>query len=217
MEQTPRFQEIDLTPRELSEELNGREIGDEITTQEAKAVKAAGLVVVYGASDDLIEFEGAISDEYGASEGSIFKIDAGGVFPDFDGGSVDHDDIDIMRDWFARERTPKGEITARWSNGEASWVYETSIPHATFDIFEDGDLYCRGIVFALTDAVTESAPAGGEDDPTPDADATYAAVCSSWHESHADRQMPWRVAVTILAIVKKLPREEIAALMALDD
>lgn len=149
MEQTPRFQEIELTPQELAARLDGREIGEEITKQDARDAKAAGLVVVYGASDDLIEFEGAISDEYGASDGDIFRIDGDGVFQDFDSG----DDIDSMRAWFARERTPKGEIMARWDTQGYSWMYETTIPHATFEIVEGPDTYCRGIVFALADVV----------------------------------------------------------------
>lgn len=33
-----------------------------------------------------------------------------------------------------------------------SWIYQTDIPHATFEIVEGDDPYCRGIVFALADA-----------------------------------------------------------------
>ena len=32
-----------------------------------------------------------------------------------------------------------------------SWSYLTDIPHKTFDIMEDGEIYCRGIVFSLDD------------------------------------------------------------------
>ena len=32
-----------------------------------------------------------------------------------------------------------------------AWTYMTDIPHATFDVMDDGELYCRGIVFALAD------------------------------------------------------------------
>jgi hypothetical protein len=38
-------------------------------------------------------------------------------------------------------------IDAVWCEGEYSWTYKTNIPHATFDIWEDGEKYCKGIVF----------------------------------------------------------------------
>ena len=71
-----------ITIKEFAERLDGREYGREMTkADEADALKN-GICVVYGASDDLIEFSGAIHDEEGAWEGvniaitenSIFKI-----------------------------------------------------------------------------------------------------------------------------------------------
>lgn len=54
--------------------------------------------------------------------------------------------------------------------------------------------------------------------PTSSPDQTYEAVCASWHAAQpAPRQMPWRVAVEILAVVKKLSAEERDKLLALDD
>jgi hypothetical protein len=29
----------------------------------------------------------------------------------------------------------------------ASWLIETEIPHENFNIMEDGELFCRGVVF----------------------------------------------------------------------
>ena len=54
-----------MTMETLAAILDGREIGSEITKAEADQAKAAGLVVVFGASDDLMEFRGAIYDEIG--------------------------------------------------------------------------------------------------------------------------------------------------------
>ena len=50
-------------------------------------------------------------------------------------------------------------IEAFWCNDEIrdelgeiiTWTYETDIPHETFMIYEDGDSYCRGIVFSIND------------------------------------------------------------------
>ena len=32
-----------------------------------------------------------------------------------------------------------------------TWIYKTDIPHETFEIVEDGEPYCRGIVFNIGD------------------------------------------------------------------
>ena len=62
----------------LAEYLHGREYRSELTRGLAAAAKAAGLVVIYGASDDLLVFEGAIDDEVGACRGTTVYIIANG-------------------------------------------------------------------------------------------------------------------------------------------
>ena len=57
-----------MTAKELAEMLTGREYGMEITRGEAQRAADAGLVVVYGYSDDNVEFAGAIDGEVGKSE-----------------------------------------------------------------------------------------------------------------------------------------------------
>jgi len=52
-----------MTAAEFAEMLNGREYGNELTRNEEAMAKEYGLVVAYGASDDLMEFGGAICDE----------------------------------------------------------------------------------------------------------------------------------------------------------
>ena len=43
-------------------------------------------------------------------------------------------------------------LEAVWCDGdEYSWTYKTDIPHATFDVMEDGEKFCRGIVFSVND------------------------------------------------------------------
>ena len=50
-------------------------------------------------------------------------------------------------------------VRAVWQPKElkgASWLITTEIPHATFDIYDDENpeqIFCRGIVFALVDAL----------------------------------------------------------------
>ena len=110
-----------MTIFQFADGLDGREYGKEITPFEQKRAKELGFVVVYGYSDDGAEFAGAIDDEIGCYGG-------GRVF-DQNGKYID----------------------AVWCDGEYSWTYKTNIPHATFDIYDCEEKYCKGIVFALRD------------------------------------------------------------------
>lgn len=146
-----------MNAKELATLLNGREYTKEITRAEAAQAKADGLVVVFGASDDLMELRGAIYDEYGAPR-SVF-LDAAGLIPEFNDLCEDKD-WQKLRDYFTRFDGRK-EIEAIWFDepGSPVWVYRTDIPHETFDILEDGQPYCRGIAFALADAGPKPAAA----------------------------------------------------------
>ena len=133
-----------MDAKELAAKLNGREYLHEITRGEAELAKASGLVVVYGASDDLIEFRGAIRDEGGAP-GDVL-IDAKGALPSWDSASECEE---TAQEYF--ERKPKARmIKALFAKqGSYAWTYCTVIPHEKFEIVEDGEPYCRGIVFNI--------------------------------------------------------------------
>lgn len=136
-----------MTAKELAEKLNGRLVSEEISSEEAKEAKEAGLVVVYGYSDDNMEFEGAIHDEVGCYDGGDAYVTPNGIL-DPNGGCGMRADCDFARSAFAQAK----KISAHWGEGEATWSYETDIPHETFDIFDDdGSLFCRGIVFSVED------------------------------------------------------------------
>ena len=137
-----------MNAKQLAEKLNGREYRNEITREEAAEAKAAGLVVVCGASDDLMEFEGAIRDEFGCYDGGTALVDEKGLL---DRGQIDDDDDEAIADFVTRKKTAR-TIEALWAKEPGySWTYKTDIPHETFEIVEDGEPYCRGIVFALAD------------------------------------------------------------------
>lgn len=129
--------------KKFAKDIEGKEYGFPMFTHmEIQTAKDNGWVIVTGASDDLMEFEGAFKDE-----GSCF-----------DGGKV----------YFSRNGVYNGEddklafpncIEALWCHEEAldntgnviTWTYKTDIPHETFMVYEDGEPYCRGIVFAVGD------------------------------------------------------------------
>lgn len=140
-----------MTKEELAKLLDGKEYRDEVLGQLYEDAIKAGLVVVYGASDDLMEFEGVIDDEFGCYGGGECRVDADGVVPDREMMEDVEDDEEAMEAWLKRKKAAK-QITAVWSaKGQPPWTYKTKIPHATFTIMEDGEVQCRGLVFNIAD------------------------------------------------------------------
>lgn len=138
-----------MTRETLAARLNGRAMGCEITDAEAALAKDDGLVVVFGASDDLIEFRGAIEDEQGCYDGGTFYV-VDGALADFS------EECGCRHEEAARARAKATGIAieAVWDGDDSDWpwMYRTKIPHATFEIHDDEGAYCRGIVFDLKDA-----------------------------------------------------------------
>lgn len=63
----------------LATQLNGRSYRNEIEKEEEEIAKDSGLIVIFGASDDLIEFRGVIYDEIDAWDGTHFIIATPGM------------------------------------------------------------------------------------------------------------------------------------------
>ena len=135
----------------FAQRLHGIEYrGDPIPKHIQGAAHAAGIVIVVGASDDLMEFYGAIRDEASCPKGGTILVDTKGALPDWDFASGDEQ---MAKEYLSRKEGAK-PITALWcpqGDPAMSWAYTTDIPHATFDVVEDGEVYCRGIVFAVAD------------------------------------------------------------------
>lgn len=144
-----------MKKEELAQLLDGREYGEEITPELEKEAKESGLVVVFGRSDDLMEFRGAEHDEVGAWAGQAVFIGQNGLMANYCDEQEQcpnyhpEEGHAIMAEWCPSDAT--GAVIA-------SWVYETEIPHSTFDIMEEGELYCRGIVFSMNDLVSNTEP-----------------------------------------------------------
>lgn len=138
------------TKEQMAALLHGREIGNEITKDEERLAKESGLLVVFGASDDLMELRGAVHDEAGCYDGGDALVSDGGVLMKWETLlDSQHSQIEV-RDWFA-QKDDSFVIEALWDQGGVAWSYKTSIPHATFDVMEDGAVYCRGIVIDMED------------------------------------------------------------------
>lgn len=130
-----------MTPQELAERMNGRQYGNEITKEEVALAKASGLVVVFGYSDDGMELAGTIMDEIGAYNGTTVFLTTDGILENCE------DECRHYQQALEKARPLK----AIWNCEGYSWIYEAPFPHATFDVMEDGEKYCRGMVFRLAD------------------------------------------------------------------
>lgn len=128
--------------KKWAEKLGGREYGSELTEIEEKELEALGLVVVFGASDDLCEFRGAMDDEVGCFDGEDIYVNAEGLIAN---------NMDMFDD-FVPENSPEFVLIKMcWDLRGYSWICETDIPHESFDILDDGNPYCRGIIFSVDD------------------------------------------------------------------
>lgn len=132
-----------MTRDEAAKALNGSEYGEEGSKDLFDQMKEAGLVAVFGASDDLMEFRGAINDEVGCYDGGTAHLTGHGLLEAKCDNEYCPHEKHIRKD--------AARIDAKWDQNGFSWQYETAIPHSTFIVMEDGEPYCEGIVFALAD------------------------------------------------------------------
>lgn len=136
-----------MDAKQLAEQLNANSYKPKITHALLAQTVEERLVIVFGASDDLMEFRGAIEDEVGAYDGGSAWVDSKGLLPERD--QIDNDEE--LKEFFARQPNAT-EIKAIWCGDSGwTWSFETSIPHETFELIDDDENYCRGIVFSLND------------------------------------------------------------------
>lgn len=130
-----------MIEKDIAEMLDGLEYAEEIRPDIIEYAKKNGAIIVFGASDDLMEFRGAINDEASCYGGGAVYFDRSGELRSL----CDSEDCP----YFALVRDKASKIEAIWDSEGYSWTYKTAIPHETFDVLEDGEKYCRGIVFSV--------------------------------------------------------------------
>lgn len=135
-----------MTPtQELATRLNGMQYGNRIATETIEYAKASGLVIVTGYSDDNVEFDGAIYDEIGAIDGVVIMFDKDGMVT---GCEEPCDHCSQVQ----RGLSAPYKIDAQWNVNGYSWFIDSNIPNAEyFDVMEDEEKFCRGMIFALAD------------------------------------------------------------------
>jgi hypothetical protein len=133
---------IIMTKEQMARSISGNEYLKEVSPVDRIIARNSGLLIIYGASDDITIFDGVIRDEAGAWEGALHKILRNGdIFCRDDL----HDEI-ISKGY----SSPKVAInvTAEFApdDVECTWRIKTDVPFAPFNIFDDGELYCIGAV-----------------------------------------------------------------------
>lgn len=98
--------------------------------------KEKGIVVVFGYSDDNIEFRGAVDDEIGCFDGRRVQVP----------GTDRYIDAIFCGMLNGKEILKPSEYMTD-DGDRITWVYRTDIPHETFMMYEDKEPYCQGIVF----------------------------------------------------------------------
>lgn len=121
-----------MTKEELAARLNGRNVGVEMSYNEEMRAADSGLVVCFGYADCIIDFRGCIG--YTLNE-------QGGAMLCFVEERIIIHDLDY---------SPGGKFIKAIFN-ENKWLFESNVPHATFDIMADDELFCKGIVFDYKD------------------------------------------------------------------
>jgi hypothetical protein len=154
-----------LTKIQLAKQLNNRCYGEEITKEEEKLAKENNLVVIFGASDDLVELRGAIEEEFGL--GYRILITKDGLLendcenencPHFHGllnaGLRIKSVFEIKAHWCGEGLEPSFYESIEKPN--FCFTCEALTELTTFDILEDnGDYYCRGIILDLDELFLE--------------------------------------------------------------
>ncbi|GAB4486727.1 MAG: hypothetical protein OHK0019_00890 [Saprospiraceae bacterium] len=143
-----------MTAKELAQQLNGCEYLQETTAHTKGMAKQNGLVIVFAYSDDNCEFQGAIEEEIPCwngqkihfnKDGSNFTNESGESFLTYHKDKDEPETNMIEAVWCEKEKVFH-------ENGDYySWTYKTELPHETFDVFEDGKPFCRGIIFSVFD------------------------------------------------------------------
>lgn len=119
---------------EFAAQINNREFPFRLSQQERETAKRNEYIVVYNEEDYMV-FDGYIRDKFGCCEGGIAYLAKDGLLLNT------HVKKDV-------EFTDCRIIKVLWKGGSGYlWVYETMIPHVTFDIYKEGQKYCNAIIF----------------------------------------------------------------------
>ena len=135
---------------DLVELIGDLEYGDDIPADADKLAETIGAAIIYGYSDDGVMVDGVVSDQGSAYDSNTLWLDRKGFLPINEDLTLDDEPatVDECREIVKRFDSAV-KLKAIWGDTGLAWRYETEVEHRTFEIKEDGEVWCRGIVFLL--------------------------------------------------------------------
>lgn len=127
------------------------EYGDDIPAAANQLAETIGAAIIYGYSDDGVIADGVVEDQGSAYEGNTLWLDRKGFLPINEDLTFEDDgptSIDKCRELVKRFDSAV-KVKAIWHDSGVAWTYEFEGEHRTFEIKEDGEVWCKGIVFLL--------------------------------------------------------------------
>jgi len=134
-----------MTAKEFAEMITGREAEEELLSRNEQQAKQNGLVVVSIYFDDCVEFRGAIDGDVGCYNGSEIHLTKKGILQ-----LPECEEYDCPYFTAVKEKARLIKVVCH-DEGDPRWTFETDIPHETFEVYEDGEVFCVGIVFSMND------------------------------------------------------------------
>jgi len=144
-----------ITLKEFAAMLHGRDCQPGMTTDELLLAKQKGFVVVYGDSDDRVEFEGAIRAE--GHTNPLVKDQPAGVLVLSEDGELLDEGSDLYVEHIMKNSNVINVFYC--SKNGFNWAFESDIPHETFITYDGGydeeyadfdDGFARCIVFEVS-------------------------------------------------------------------
>lgn len=140
--------------KEWAEKLNNTEYGSNDISNANNELEKDGIVAVVGASDDLCEMYGAIYDEFDCYNGTTLYCNGDNFFSE----KRKEDFLMYINDEYpefydiCKQMFKDNVYYIKISDGKGcQFEYETNIPCERFNVIEDGELYCSGLLFYIKD------------------------------------------------------------------
>lgn len=129
--------------------IGNHEYGDDIPASAISLADQIGAAIIYGYSDDGIIVEGAVQDQAGVYGGTTVWVDEEGFLPINENQNCTDAEIETISDYrkLVKRFDRSVKVEAIEEQDGYYWQYKTDWPHKTFEITEDGEPWCKGIVF----------------------------------------------------------------------
>ncbi|MBQ8806584.1 MAG: hypothetical protein IJZ68_09100 [Bacteroidaceae bacterium] len=122
--------------KEFAENLGTRPTGDEVPYHMVCEAQHQRYLVIFGASDDLVEICGHHHYEFDAFRPTTLYVTRNRVY------SSDEIHPTTAKPIHVEYSTPT-------ATNPALWKLTTEIPHATYNIMDGDELFCKGLVIDL--------------------------------------------------------------------